>query len=145
MSTWSSNSFHLPGTAQQRSRCEPSGFTLLEMMVAVAIIGIALVSVYKLHAQTIGLTAITRFNATAPLLAQSRLALLEAKPLKDASDDSGDLGDEYPGYSFKVAISDVESEIFKDPGPTLKKIEIVIALNQDEQTYRLLTYRIETE
>jgi general secretion pathway protein I len=145
MSTWNSNFSLGSVTAQPAWAREPSGFTLLEMMIAVAIIGIALVSVYKLHAQTIGLTAITRFNTTAALLAQSRLAQLETKPLKDASNDSGDFGKEYPGYSYKVAITDVDADMFKNPGPKLKKIEIDIALNQDEQTYKLLTYRVETE
>lgn len=145
MSTWSFKPTQPPGISKPLLSLGPPGFTLLEMMVAVAIIAIALVSVYKLHAQTIGLSAITRFNTTAALLAQSRLALVEAKPLADASDDSGDFGSEHPGYTYKIVISDVESEMFKNPGPTLKKIDIEIALNEDEQTYKLSTYRIETE
>lgn len=145
MSTWSFKPTPPPGKSKPFLSLGPPGFTLLEMMVAVAIIAIALVSVYKLHAQTIGLSAITRFNSTAALLAQSRLALVEARPLADASDDSGDFGSEHPGYTYKIVISDVESEIFKNPGPTLKKIDIEIALNEDEQTYKLSTYRIETE
>ena len=85
-----------------------SGFTLLEIMVALSIIAIVLVSVYKMQAQTISMNYEARFYATAPLLAQLKIAELETENLEEQADDSGDFGDEFPGYRWKVVIDDIE-------------------------------------
>ena len=53
-----------------------SGFTLLEVMVAMAIMAIVLVSVYRMHSQTLTMNSASRFYTLAPLLAQSKLAQL---------------------------------------------------------------------
>jgi len=129
-----------------------TGFTLLEMMVAVAIIAIALTSVYKLHAQTIRLNSIARFNATAPLLAQERMALIDSQPIEDISDDSGEFEDGFENYAFDVVVEETPSEFLetsgdlgKDSGLILKKITIEITEGKSEQTYRVSTYRIMIE
>ncbi|MFO7972965.1 MAG: prepilin-type N-terminal cleavage/methylation domain-containing protein [Desulfobacterales bacterium] len=54
-----------------------SGFTLLEIMVALSIIAIVLVSVYKMQAQSISMIYASKFYATAPLLAQLKIAEVE--------------------------------------------------------------------
>ena len=59
------------------------GFTLLEVLVAVAVTAIALLAVYRLQAQTIDLNYSIRFYAAAPLLAQDALARFEAENLAD--------------------------------------------------------------
>ena len=54
---------------------EPAyGFTLLEVMVSVAIMSIVLVSVYRLHSQSLTMNTEARFYTQAPMLAQSKLA-----------------------------------------------------------------------
>ena len=78
------------------------GFTLLEVMVALSIIAIVLVSVYKMHAQTVSMNNEVRFYATAPMLAQIKIAEIESENLKDIGDDSGDFGDEFPDYRWNI-------------------------------------------
>jgi general secretion pathway protein I len=117
------------------------GFTLLEIMVAVSIIAIVLVSVYKMHAQTISMNYEARFYAHAPLLAQFKMAEQEIKSLEDLTGDSGNFGDDFPGYRWTVAIDDVESEALGDTAKDLKKIDVTVFLNNDEFTYSLRTYR----
>jgi general secretion pathway protein I len=121
------------------------GFTLLEIMVSISIIALVLVSVYRLHAQTISMHQSARFYTTAPLLAQNKMAEFEIKPLDELTDDSGSFADEFPGYSWKVAINDVESETLGSTAEDLKKIDIIVSFNQDEFTYDLRTYRFFTE
>jgi general secretion pathway protein I len=120
------------------------GFTLLEIMVAVSIIAIVLVSVYKMHAQTISMNYEARFYTTAPLLAQLKMAELETKSLEDLTGDSGNFGDDFPGYGWKVGIDDVESEALGDTAKDLKKIDVTVFLNNDEFTYSLRTYRFQS-
>lgn len=118
-----------------------SGFTLLEIMVALSIIAIVLVSVYKMQAQTISMNLAARFYATAPLLAQLKIAELEIENLEEQTDNSGDFGDEFPGYRWNVIINDIESEPLGNIAENLKQINVNISFNTDEFTYTLRTYR----
>jgi len=126
---------------QTRNLQSDFGFTLLEVMVAVSIIAIVLVSIYKMHAQTISMNYEARFYAHAPLLAQFKMAEQEIKSLEDLTGDSGNFGDDFPGYRWNVAIDDVESEALGDTAKDLKKIDVTVFLNNDEFTYSLRTYR----
>jgi general secretion pathway protein I len=117
------------------------GFTLLEIMVALSIIAIVLVSVYRMHAQTISMNAQVRFYATAPMLAQKKMAEIESENPEDMGDDSGDFGDEFPDYRWNIIIDDVESTVLGDIAEDLKKIDLLISFNNDEFTYRLRNYK----
>lgn len=126
-----------------------AGFTLLEMMVAVSIMAISLSSIYKLHAQTIRLNAIARFNAVAPLLAQERIAVIDSRPLEDAADDSGNFEDGFGNYTYNVTIEEtpseyleIEGDLGKNSGLIIKKITVEIAEGDGQQTYKFTTYRM---
>ncbi len=118
-----------------------SGFTLLEIMVALSIIAIVLVSVYKMQAQSISMIYASKFYATAPLLAQLKIAEVEIENPGEQTDDSGDFGDEFPGYKWNVIINDIESESLGNMAENLKQIKVNISFNTDEFTYTLRTYR----
>jgi general secretion pathway protein I len=118
-----------------------SGFTLLEIMVALSIIAIVLVSVYKMQAQTISMNHEARFYAIAPLLAQLKIAEVEIENTGEQMDNSGDFGDEFPGYRWNVAIEDIESEPLENIAENLKQINVNVSFNTDEFTYSLRTYR----
>ena len=119
----------------------PLGFTLLEIMVSLSIISLVLVSIYKLHAQTISMNYDARFYTTAPFLAQLKLTELDNETIKELADDSGDFGDEYPGYSWTLEIRDVESETLGNVSENLKKIDITILLDNNRLSYDVRTYR----
>lgn len=113
--------------------------------MALSIIAIVLVSVYRLHAQTLSMNYTARFYSIAPLLAQRKIAELEIKPLDELTEDAGDFGDDFPNYRWNTAINDVESEALGQSVDTLKKIDVIITLNNDEFTYSLRTYRVFNE
>jgi general secretion pathway protein I len=117
------------------------GFTLLEIMVALSIIAIVLVSVYRMHAQTVSMNSQVRFYATAPMLAQSKMAEIESKSLEDIGDDSGDFGDEFPDYSWNIVIDDVESTELGNIAKNMKRIDLLVSFNNDEFTYSLRNYK----
>ena len=118
-----------------------NGFTLLEMMVAVSIIAIVLLAVYRLHSQTLLMNLSARFYTVAPLLAQSKLAELETSTISELSEGSGDFGEDYTGYNWEISINDIESEPLESTTDNLKQIDIKVIFNQGELSYDLRTYR----
>ena len=131
-------------TAKQTAARRPQpqgGFTLLEVMAALSIIAIVLVSVYRMHAQTVSMNNEVRFYTTAPMLAQLKMTEMESESLEDMGDDSGDFGDEFPDYRWNVVVDDVESASLGNVAKDLKKIDLLISLNNDEFTYNLRAYR----
>ena len=116
------------------------GFSLLEVLVALAILTISLTSVYRLQSITFDMSGDARFYTLAPKLAQERLAAIESEGLKNASDSSGDFGQAYPGYGWSVRIEEVESDLIKSENQHFTRIDVTI--DQDEERrYDLRTYR----
>jgi len=123
------------------NREAPKGFTLLEVMVAMAIMAIVLVSVYRMHSQTLTMNIAARFYTQAPLLAQSKLAQLETTSPEFAGGDSGDFGENFPGYSWRVSTEEISSETLGEMAGGLKRIDIQVSFNSDEYVYDFRTYR----
>ena len=123
-------------------KIEPAaGFTLLEIMVSISIIAIVLVAVYRMHTQTISMNASVKFYTTSLLLAHGKIAELEKTTSNELTDNSGNFGEAFPGYIWKVSIEDVESNLLGTTGKDLKKIDVTISFNNDELTYNLRKYR----
>ena len=121
----------------------PPGFTLLEVMIAVAIISIALMAVLGSQSQGLSLAGESRFNRTAALLAQGKMAEIEAvKDQRDLNSDSGDFGDEFPGYTWQLSVNDVLFEGVEKLSDRLKQIDLEVSWGSDElYQYRLRLYR----
>jgi general secretion pathway protein I len=117
------------------------GFTLLEVMVAMAIMAIVLVSVYRMHSQTLTMNTAARFYTQAPMLAQSKLAQLETASSGEITGDSGDFGENFPGYTWSISTDEVSSEALGEIAADLKRIDMKVSLNNDEYSYNIRTYR----
>ena len=122
-----------------------SGFTLLEVLIAMAVMAIVLVSVYRMHSQTLAMAAANRFYTHAPLLAQSKLSQLEIMESETISGDSGDFGDKFPGYSWSVVTEEVASEALGEVAEDLKRIAVTVTLNENEYEYTISSYRLMRE
>jgi general secretion pathway protein I len=118
-----------------------NGFTLLEVMVALAVVAIALMAVYRMHTQTLFMDARGRFDTVAAMLARQQLADIDTTDLTDLTGDSGDFGDTYPGYAWRIQSEDVASDLLKADGPILKRITVTISRNEGESQFDLTTYR----
>jgi prepilin-type N-terminal cleavage/methylation domain-containing protein len=118
------------------------GFTLLEVMVALGIMAIVLVSVYRLQSQTITMSMESRFHTQASLLARRALVRSEQSKEREMISGQGDFGREFPGYRWKITVADAPSEAL---GPELsqdmKRIDVLVTLNDGEYSYGLRTYR----
>ena len=117
------------------------GFTLLEVMIAMAILAIALVAVYQSQSQSLSMASDSRFLTTASLLAQGRMTEIDAATSLPLPAGNGDFGDAFPDYKWEVEISDVE-EI-----PLLKRIVLTVIHSRmiKRNTYRLTRYKAVTQ
>ncbi len=128
-----------------KAAAQRDGFTLLEVMAAISIITIVLVAVYRLHAQTISMNEAVRFYTFAPILAQSRIGRISAGLNRDGFSNSGDFGENYPGYAWSVTIEEVASEALGNTAEDFKKIDVTVTYNEDEFTYHFRSYQMVPE
>jgi len=138
--TIAANPRNAGGVRPWRSR---TGFTLLEMMVAVSVIAIVLLAVYRLHSQTLLMNQSAQFYSLAPVLAQKKLAELESNEDFALLEPNGDFGDNYPGYRWEVNTEAVFSESLPDIEERFRRIDLKLTFNQDELTYEIRTYRLQ--
>ena len=133
-------SFQLP------ARRSPRGFTLLEVMVALCILAIVLLSVYRLHSQTISMSIESRFYTQAPLLARSALARWEEARKPEMISDQGDFGKEFSGYQWKISVADAPSPALGAQfARDMQRIDVLVTLNNGEHSYGFRTYRFVRE
>jgi len=130
----------LPGFSQTAL-----GFTLLEVMIALAVMSIVLVSVYRMHSQSLTMNTAARFYTLAPLLAQNKMAELETLSSGGFPDDSGDFGEQYPGYSWRTSLAEVSAEVLGEVADDLKRIDLTISYNNNQFSHSLRTYRFQRE
>lgn len=92
-----------------RPRRRERGFTLLEVMVALAILATAFTALLSLHAQNLKTIARERSYTEALFLARERLAQIELQGAPDIGESRGDFEalypGEYPGYQWELYVS----------------------------------------
>lgn len=119
-----------------------AGFTFLEVMVAFSIVSLVLVGIYQLQTQNIALGVRARFNAMAPMLASLKTTDIVSDPEYLLTSDSGDFGDNFPGYSWQSEVSDVESDCLEETARRLKRIDVYIEAIDQGGAYHLCTYHL---
>ena len=91
---------HLPPSNHQ-------GFTLLEVLIAIAILAISLSAIFGSQAQSLSLATEAQFNIHAATLAAAKLAEYESG-VSPVENGDGDFGDDFPGYVWKVEVQDAD-------------------------------------
>ena len=125
----------------RRCGCNPAGFTLLEVLVALSVVAIALTAIYRMHSQTLFMDARGRFDTVAVMLARAKLADLQETALADLVDDSGSFDEAGAGYTWRIQGEAVPSDLLNEDGPILKRFTITIASSTDASQFTLTTYR----
>ncbi|WP_161626800.1 type IV pilus modification PilV family protein [Desulfospira joergensenii] len=137
-----------PISPGRHARENTGGFTLLEVMIAVSIIALVFVSLFRMQSGTIRLAGTGSFNVLAPALAGQVLAEME-QDLADWNKTSGDFGELYPGYKWTCEISESVLNdldfIDEDKNKAFKKIRLKIMDRQEQQTYEITTWRLALE
>ena len=117
------------------------GFTLLEVLIALAILSLCLVAIYQGYTSTLAISASTRKLWKAMEYSHNELARWERKnPVPEVSVSQGEFppGDPMAGYSWKREITDLE------PLPSIKvrriRLDLFWTLGTTAQTYRSSIY-----
>lgn len=118
------------------------GFTLLEVMVAMAIIAIAMTAVLNSQSQSISLASEAKFSTSATLLAQMKMAEIFRGNPQDLTSDSGDFGEDYPGYTWEVKVENVSADLPENVSNHLRQIDVTISWGEERvYHYDLRAYR----
>jgi general secretion pathway protein I len=123
------------------------GFTLLELMIAIAILAISLTVIYGSQSQSVSLATESKFNTAAALLLNLKVAELECG-IVDLRADEGDFGEDYPDFSWKIEIDDAdlaELEIAGELGRSLKRARITISWENSPFSHSVDYYLPEKE
>lgn len=119
-----------------------SGFTLLEVMIAVAVIAIALTTLLGSQSQSLSVVSEARFDAVAAMLAQQKLSELRLEAFDDLGDESGEFEENFTGYGWRTEVTELTEDdinILEVEG-LLKQVVLTIFLVNDEQrSFTMLT------
>ena len=127
-----------PSESPLRSRSR--GFTLLEVMVALAIIAIVLVSVLRMQGQTISMNEAFRFYTIAPELATAKMADIRQDPESAELNSSGDFDEGFAGYSWQAAVEEVVIETEEDREMKLNRVDVTVSYMDEAYTYVIREY-----
>jgi general secretion pathway protein I len=138
-------------TMWNRRRVKPQahspapGFTLLEVLVAVAIVAIALVTFMGLHLRSLDATIRAQDLTTAVLLAQAKMATMGEFP--DTGEEKGRFeGPELERFQWATAVTEHTLDALSDGGQsvTVRRLEVTVSWADGQQTrhYTLEAYGV---
>ncbi len=106
------------------------GFTLLEVMVAVAILAIALVTLIGSQSQSVSLAGLSRFDTIAALLARQKMTELALAGFDDLADREGDFDGEFAAYHWQTRVTDLTEDDTGIPGSDdmLRTVDLTVSL-----------------
>ena len=117
-------------------------FTLLEVMIAVSIIAIALVTLLGSQSRSLSHATEAQFNIVAPMLASLKLAEVE-RGVVAMENDEGDFGSDFPGYSWKMLVQVAAFENHQDLAGLkrpLQRVELTVRWSTSPYSYALIYY-----
>ncbi len=116
-----------------------AGFTLLEVMVAVAIIGMSFVSLLASQSQSVSIASISRFETVASMLAGQKLAKIQVEDFEQVSSESGEFEDDFSNYRWQTEVNELtedETGIVGSEG-LLKRVELTVSRGDEDENFTI--------
>ena len=120
------------------------GFTLLEVMIAVALIAIALTTLLGSQSQSVSFANSAKFETMAALLAQSKMSEVTMQKAGALTSDNGDFGEDYPGYAWSMDVSEIAIPGIDNISDYLKQIDLEVTWGVFSYNLRLYQYVAES-
>jgi general secretion pathway protein I len=120
---------------KHQAHTRAAGFTLLEVLVAVAIVAIALVTFMGLHLRSLDATIRAQDLTTAVLLAQGKIATMGEFP--DTGEEQGKFeGPELERFQWATAVTEHMLDAL-DGGQTVtvRRLEVTVSWADGQQTH----------
>jgi len=114
------------------------GFTLIEIMVAIAIIGTSLLILLDAHYNAMSLFAGARDEALMQAFLERVLGQAEVDLLAGTLEGGGDFGERYPGYSFSYTAQPVD----KDQTVPLYEVVVNVKSPNEERSMNLIVFNM---
>jgi len=157
--------------AQEKSRAFYSGFTLLEVMVAVAILAISMTTLLTFSGSTMIKSGRAEALTIATMLARQKMAEVEidliqaakTNEIPDERSESGTFDEPFSDYNWTMEIRKVElpapvtgeegsiqariaGELTKEITKTVRELKLVVKWQEmgEEQTYEVITHIVRT-
>ncbi len=123
------------GVDDMRQEFSNTGFTLLEVMVALLIIATSFVVLLHTRNQSVITADYAKRATVATLLASERMSDIEMEDFPDTGEDSSNFGDDYPEYRWKTSVSDTTYENIREV-----KVEVLWDEGRSERSVGLVNY-----
>lgn len=122
------------------------GFTLLEVLLALAILGASFTVLLTAHSAALRNEARARRLMTATALARQILTETEVDGIPALGGDTGDFGEEFPGYAWQRTVENVAPEDLPLPTDRLREVRIRVSWQERgrEESTELLYYAVAT-
>lgn len=95
-------------------RRSPSGFTLLEIMIALAVISISFVVLLGLRNRDIALAAYSRHITVSTLLARQKITGVSVEGFPDLGFSEGDFGEDYPAFKWRQEVKQTPFDVVRE-------------------------------
>ncbi len=110
------------------NRTSYKGFTLLEVMVALAIIATALVTLLGTHLMSLNLAQKNKEQTLEVMLARQKMEELFTVPFESVNSDSGDFAPEHPEYKWEISVENSDNDYLKNVKITVSSPEHALEL-----------------
>src|SRR5262245_60312411 len=121
--------------SKKRLAAASKGFTLLEVMIAIGILGIAMVMLIGLRNREIDLNSYARDLTNASILAESKITEWELKNFPDPQEAAGDFDETNPEFKWRVIVSPT-------PFDDLRELKVIVTWKRGsrDEALDLTTY-----
>lgn len=112
-----------------------SGFTLLEIMVALAVLSISLVVLLGLRNRDVALSERARHITEATFLGRKKMTEISVSGFPDFGETSGTFGDDLPQYAWRQEVTQTPFEEVREV-----LVQIVWKTSKSEESVRFTSY-----